>query len=60
MKQKQWLIIGAFFCTYVIWGSTYLANYWAIQSIPVFGMGAARFLGVARSALALTGVDEDG
>ncbi|MEM6768997.1 MAG: EamA family transporter [Bacteroidota bacterium] len=44
MNQQKWLIIGAFFCTYVIWGSTYLANYWAIQSIPIFGMGAARFL----------------
>lgn len=44
MNQKKWLIIGAFFCTYVIWGSTYLANYWAIQSMPVFGMGATRFL----------------
>ncbi len=44
MNQQKWLIVLSFFCTYVIWGSTYLANYWAIQSIPVFGMGAARFL----------------
>lgn len=44
MNKEQWLIIGAFFCTYVVWGSTYLANYWAIESIPVFGMAGCRFL----------------
>lgn len=44
MNKQKWLIVAAFFCTYVIWGSTYLANYWAIDSIPVFGMGGARFL----------------
>lgn len=44
MNNQKWLIIAAFFCTYVIWGSTYLANYWAIDTIPVFGMGATRFL----------------
>lgn len=44
MNNQKWLIIAAFFCTYVIWGSTYLANYWAIETIPVFGMGATRFL----------------
>ncbi|SER35791.1 EamA family transporter [Neolewinella agarilytica] len=44
MTKEQWLIIGAFACTYFIWGSTYLANYWAIDTIPVFGMGAMRFL----------------
>ena len=27
-----------------MWGATYLANYWAIGSIPVFGMGGTRFL----------------
>lgn len=44
MNNQKWLVIAAFFCTYVIWGSTYLANYWAIETIPVFGMGATRFL----------------
>ena len=42
--KDQYLIIAAFFVTYVVWGSTYLANYWAIDTIPVFGMGGARFL----------------
>ena len=44
MNNQKWLVVAAFFCTYVIWGSTYLANYWAIDSIPVFGMGGTRFL----------------
>ena len=42
--RDTWLIIGAFFITYFVWGSTYLANYWAIQTLPVFGMGGMRFL----------------
>lgn len=44
MGRDQWLIIGAFATTYFVWGSTYLANYWAIDSLPPFGMGGTRFL----------------
>ena len=44
MGQDRLLIILAFFVTYFVWGATYLANYWAIGSIPVFGMGGTRFL----------------
>ena len=44
MGRDRLLIILAFFVTYFVWGATYLANYWAIDSIPVFGMGGARFL----------------
>ena len=44
MGRDRLLIIAAFFCTYVIWGSTYLANYWAIESLPPFGMSGTRFL----------------
>ncbi|MBB4080038.1 drug/metabolite transporter (DMT)-like permease [Lewinella aquimaris] len=44
MGRDRLLIILAFFTTYFVWGATYLANYWAIDSIPVFGMGATRFL----------------
>lgn len=43
MKQP-WLIILAFAITYIVWGSTYLANYWAIDSLPPFGMCGVRFL----------------
>ncbi|MEM9525077.1 MAG: EamA family transporter [Bacteroidota bacterium] len=44
MNKDQWLIIGAFSITYFVWGATYLANYWAIDTLPVFGMGGLRFL----------------
>lgn len=38
------LIIGAFAVVYVVWGSTYLVNYWAIQAIPPFLMSGTRFV----------------
>jgi drug/metabolite transporter (DMT)-like permease len=41
--SERWLIIGAFFVTYFVWGSTYLVNYLAIESIPPFLMSGARF-----------------
>ncbi|WP_116125915.1 EamA family transporter [Lewinella sp. IMCC34183] len=44
MGKDRLLIIVAFSITYFVWGATYLANYWAIDSIPVFGMGGTRFL----------------
>ena len=37
-------IIAAFASIYVIWGSTYLAIRYAIETIPPFLMGGARFL----------------
>lgn len=51
--KDQLLIIGAFAVIYVIWGSTYLFNYYAIQSIPPFIMSGSRFL-VAGTLLFLT------
>ena len=42
--SERWLIIGAFAVIYIIWGSTYLVNYWAIQVIPPFLMSGTRFL----------------
>jgi drug/metabolite transporter (DMT)-like permease len=44
MGRDRLLIILAFGVTYFVWGATYLANYWAIESLPVFGMGGSRFL----------------
>jgi len=38
------LVIAAFAAIYVIWGSTYLAIRFAIESIPPLFMAAARFL----------------
>src|SRR5947207_2453945 len=37
-------VIAAFAALYLIWGSTYLAILFAIQSIPPFLMAGARFL----------------
>lgn len=42
--SERWLIIAAFAAVYVIWGSTYLFNYWAIETIPPFLMSGTRFL----------------
>lgn len=44
MTKQQWLIILAFAITYFVWGSTYLANKWAIDTLPPFGMCGVRFL----------------
>lgn len=40
-KKTLWL---AFAAVYVIWGSTYLAIKYAVQTIPPYLMGGARFL----------------
>ncbi|WP_066836238.1 EamA family transporter [Rufibacter ruber] len=39
-----WLKIAAFAAIYVIWGSTYLAIAFAIETLPPFLMAGARFL----------------
>ncbi|CAH1001693.1 putative inner membrane transporter YedA [Neolewinella maritima] len=44
MGRDRFLILLAFSVTYFVWGATYLANYWAIDSIPVFFMGGTRFV----------------
>lgn len=42
--SERWLIIAAFASTYIIWGSTYLFNYLAIETIPPFLMSGSRFI----------------
>ena len=42
-RQKWLLIISALTCTYLIWGSTYLAIKYAIESFPPFIMVGVRF-----------------
>ncbi len=42
--SERWLILGSFAVIYIIWGSTYLVNYWAIQAIPPFLLSGTRFL----------------
>ncbi|MDH3745997.1 MAG: drug/metabolite exporter YedA [Acidobacteriota bacterium] len=46
----RWLVVTAFAAVYLIWGSTYLAIRFAIETLPPFGMAAVRFL-VAGSVL---------
>lgn len=43
-------LVLAFLAIYLIWGSTYLAIFWAIETIPPFTMAGIRFL-VAGSLL---------
>jgi drug/metabolite transporter (DMT)-like permease len=55
----RWRIVAAFAAIYLIWGSTYLAIRFAIETIPPYLMGGARFLiagGVLYSVLRLRGV----
>lgn len=43
MSRQSFLIVLALFCTYFIWGSTYLAIRFGIESFPPFLMGGIRF-----------------
>ena len=42
-KNQTLLIVLSLFCTYFIWGSTYLAIRFAIESFPPFLMVGTRF-----------------
>ena len=44
MKKQTLLIVAALFCTYFIWGSTYLAIKFGIESFPPFMMAGLRFV----------------
>jgi drug/metabolite transporter (DMT)-like permease len=43
-KPALWLILIAFTCTYVIWGTTYVAILIGLETIPPFFMASIRFL----------------
>jgi drug/metabolite transporter (DMT)-like permease len=43
-NNKTIYIAAALFCTYFIWGSTYLAIKFGIESFPPFLMGGVRFI----------------
>ncbi len=43
-RARRWRIIAAFASIYTIWGSTYLAIRYAVQTMPPFLMAAARFI----------------
>lgn len=40
----RWRVLSAFAIIYVVWGSTYLAIRFAIETLPPFSMAGARFL----------------
>lgn len=42
-KKQTFLVIASLFCTYFIWGSTYLAIRFGIESFPPFLMAGIRF-----------------
>ena len=54
MSQHKVRLLVAFAAVYLIWGSTYLAIRWAIDTMPTFLMAGARFL-VAGAVLYLWG-----
>ena len=43
-SPQRWLVLAAFAIVYFVWGSTYLAILFAIETLPPFSMAAARFL----------------
>jgi len=43
-RPARGLVIAAFAAVYVIWGSTYLGIRFAVETLPPFLMGGARFL----------------
>ncbi len=47
MEQKVesiYPIVISFFIIYIVWGSTYLANTWVLESIPPFLLSGSRFI----------------
>ena len=54
-KPALWLVVIAFACTYLIWGTTYMAILIGIETLPPFLMAAIRFL-VAGIALLIIAV----
>jgi drug/metabolite transporter (DMT)-like permease len=53
-QPARWLVILAFATIYLIWGSTYLAIAFAVETLPVFLMSATRFLMAGALVLAWT------
>jgi len=44
MDPPTWKLLSAFAAVYLIWGSTYLAIRFAIETLPPFSMAAVRFV----------------
>ena len=54
-SRRPWLVIAAFVTLYLVWGSTYLAVKYAVESFPPFLMSAARFI-IAGALLHILGI----
>ena len=44
LKSERFLILAAFAAIYLIWGSTYILNFWSLESLPPFLLAGSRFL----------------
>lgn len=44
LNAFKWKLVGAFAALYLIWGSTYLAIRFALETLPPFTMAGARFV----------------
>lgn len=44
LSTFKWKLVGAFAAVYLIWGSTYLAIRYAIETLPPFTMAGVRFV----------------
>ena len=44
IQAPTWKVVTAFLAVYIIWGSTYLAIRFAIETLPPLAMAAVRFL----------------
>ncbi len=51
---QKWMIVAALFALYVIWGSTYLAMRFALESFAPFAMAGIRYLTAGALLLAYT------
>jgi len=58
-RRSSSRIVLAFLAVYLIWGSTYLAILWAIETLPPFLMTGTRFL-VAGTTVFLWGLRREG
>src|SRR6201994_1918843 len=43
-KKISWLVLAAFIAIYFVWGTTYLANLFALRRIPPFVISCLRYL----------------
>ncbi len=55
-NRDTWRIVIAFAIIYIVWGSTYLVNYFAIQTIPPMLMSGSRFVVASSIMFGIAGI----